>query len=78
MLEDTDTAGDMVPAMALHADHEAPVSRTRTEILSPDLVRMTEGGTVTLECVVTEHDQPPPAFIWYSADTYSDCQIRVG
>ena len=68
----------MVPAMALHADQRTPVTRTKTEILSPDLVKKTEGDTVTLECVVSEHDKPPSAFIWYSSHTCSDCQIRVG
>ena len=29
----------------------------KTDILAPDMVKMTEGGTVTLECVVTEHDR---------------------
>ena len=52
----------LVPALALRA-HTAN-TRTRTEILAPDLVTDTEGGTVTLECVVTEHDNPPTRFTW--------------
>ena len=50
----------VVPALALTSHN----SLTRTEILAPDLVTDTEGGTVTLECVVTEHDDPPTRFTW--------------
>ena len=56
---------DLVPALALSTgDNGDQGTRTRTEILAPDLVKMTEGGTVTLECVVTEHLLPPDKFIW--------------
>ena len=57
---------DLVPALALRADlaRSREVTRARTEILAPDLVKMTEAGTVTLECVVTEHDSPPSHFVW--------------
>jgi len=37
----------------------------RTEILAPDTMRVFEGGTATLECVVTEHEVAPPNFTWY-------------
>ena len=57
---------DIVPALALQAGltKSREASRSRTEILAPDLVKMTEAGTVTLECVVTEHDSPPSQFVW--------------
>ena len=56
---------DLVPALALRTDlANSENTRTRTEILAPDLVKVTEGGTVTLECVVTEHPRPPAHFVW--------------
>ena len=40
---------DLVPALALRTDlASSENTRTRTEILAPDLVKVTEGGTVTL------------------------------
>lgn len=56
----------LVPALAqLQADTSAPGGgRGRTEILAPAVVKMTEGGTVTLECVVTEHAAAPQQFVW--------------
>lgn len=61
-----ESSDDLVPALALRADlaKSREVARARTEILAPDLVKMTETGTVTLECVVTEHDSPPSHFVW--------------
>ena len=47
----------MVPALALQADISGEKTMAKTDILAPDMVKMTEGGTVTLECVVTEHDR---------------------
>jgi len=57
--------GDMVPALALQADISGKKIMPKTEILAPDIVKMTEGGTVTLECVVTQHDRPPENIIWH-------------
>ena len=51
-----------LPALALRANTVS--SKTRTEILAPDRLTDTEGGTVTLECVVTEHHDPPTQFTW--------------
>ena len=51
-----------LPALALRAN--TVTSSTRTEILAPDYLTDTEGGTVTLECVVTEHHNPPTKFTW--------------
>ena len=61
-----ESSDDLVPALALRADlaKSREAARARTEILAPDLVKMTEAGTVTLECVVTEHDSPPSTFVW--------------
>ena len=61
-----ESSDDLVPALALRADlaKSREVARARTEILAPDLVKMTEAGTVTLECVVTEHNSPPSHFVW--------------
>jgi hypothetical protein len=36
----------------------------RTEILAPPDLRLEEGASLTLECVVTEHDRPPDYFTW--------------
>ena len=36
----------------------------RTEILAPPHLRVEEGASATLECVVTEHDRPPDYFTW--------------
>jgi len=58
-------ASDMVPALALQADISGEKTMAKTDILAPDMVKMTEGGTVTLECVVTEHDRPPENIIWH-------------
>ena len=75
-LDDDDD--DMVPALALRRDNTGVVRETSTEILSPDLVKMTEGGTVTLECVVTEHESPPPAFIWHILGAPLDFSLHRG
>ena len=53
---------NLLPALALRANTVS--SHTRTEILAPDHLTDTEGGTVTLECVVTEHHDPPTKFTW--------------
>ena len=53
---------NLLPALALRANTVS--SHTRTEILAPDHLTDTEGGTVTLECVVTEHQDPPTKFTW--------------
>eukprot|EP00092_Neocalanus_flemingeri_P057222 GFUD01067950.1.p1 GENE.GFUD01067950.1~~GFUD01067950.1.p1 ORF type:complete len:333 (+),score=81.11 GFUD01067950.1:485-1483(+) len=52
------------PAMALQGDSSLPRLQ-KTEILAPDTMRVFEGGTATLECVVTEHEVAPPYFTWY-------------
>ena len=53
-----------LPALALRSNRKSVTSNTRTEILAPDHLTDTEGGTVTLECVVTEHHNPPTKFTW--------------
>ena len=53
-----------LPALALRAETALVTSQTRTEILAPDRLTHTEGGTVSLECVVTEHHNPPTQFTW--------------
>ena len=51
------------PALALQGD--SSIARLqKTEILAPDTMRVEEGGTATLECVVTEHEVAPPYFTW--------------
>jgi len=52
------------PALALQGDSNLGRLQ-RTEILAPDTMKVYEGGTATLECVVTEHDMAPPYFTWY-------------
>jgi len=52
------------PAMALQGGSRIGRMQ-RTEILAPDTMRVYEGGTATLECVVTEHEVAPPYFTWY-------------
>jgi len=70
---------NLVPALALSTgDNGDQGSRTRTEILAPDLVKMTEGGTVTLECVVTEHLLPPDKFIWHILGSPLDFLLHRG
>ena len=49
------------PPLALQGD-SSMVSLQKTEILAPDTMRVEEGGTATLECVVTEHEVAPPYF----------------
>ena len=51
------------PALALQGDSNLGRLQ-RTEILAPDTMKVYEGGTATLECVVTEHDMAPPYFTW--------------
>ena len=53
-----------LPALALRAQTSGLTTNTRTDILAPDHLTDTEGGTVTLECVVTEHHNPPTKFTW--------------
>jgi len=52
------------PALALQGDLGLGRGQ-KTEILAPDIMKVYEGGTATLECVVTEHEVPPPYFTWY-------------
>ena len=51
------------PALALQGD-SSKRRLQKTEILAPDTMRVEEGGTATLECVVTEHEVAPPYFTW--------------
>ncbi|XP_023342981.1 uncharacterized protein LOC111712562 isoform X2 [Eurytemora carolleeae] len=57
-------AGHPVPALALQAERVPGERVQRTEILAPGEIRVVEGGSVTLECVVTEHTTPPHFFTW--------------
>ena len=52
------------PALALQGDIGLEEKQSRTEILAPDNMKVDEGGTATLECVVTEHDVAPAYFTW--------------
>ena len=38
--------------------------RQLTSILAPRVLAPQPGDTITLECVVTEHQAPPPYFTW--------------
>jgi len=52
-------------ALALQGEQSLEYLRKqKTEILAPDHMKIDEGGTATLECVVTEHDVAPPYFTW--------------
>jgi len=70
-------AGPQVPALALQADRTVE-RRQRTEILASPVVRVEEGGSIVLECVVTEHDVPPKSFSWYIGETALDFHIHRG
>jgi len=53
-------------ALALQGEHGSQnLRKQKTEILAPDFMRIEEGGTATLECVVTEHEVAPPYFTWF-------------
>ena len=52
------------PALALQGDIGLEEKQSRTEILAPDNMKVDEGGTATLECVVTEHEVAPAYFTW--------------
>jgi hypothetical protein len=56
------------PALALQGD-SSMARLQKTEILAPDTMRVEEGGTATLECVVTEHEVAPPYFTWSATAT---------
>ena len=58
------------PALALQGD-SSMVRLQKTEILSPDTMRVYEGGTATLECVVTEHEVAPAYFTWSASSRQS-------
>ena len=55
------------PAMALQDRDHGLQKLQKTEILAPDIMKVDEGGTATLECVVTEHEVAPPYFTWLSS-----------
>jgi len=55
---------DGLPVLALQSERASRVRTQKTEILAPPQIKVYEGGSVTLECVVTEHDVPPEYFKW--------------
>jgi len=65
------------PALALQGDYSVQ-KQQRTEILAPDNMKVDEGGTATLECVVTEHEVAPPYFTWYILGTPLDFSKHRG
>jgi len=66
------------PALALQGDIGLEEKQSRTEILAPDNMKVDEGGTATLECVVTEHEVAPAYFTWYILGTPLDFSKHRG
>lgn len=66
------------PALALQGDIGPEEKQRRTEILAPDHMKVDEGGTASLECVVTEHEVAPAYFTWYILGTPLDFSNHRG
>jgi len=66
------------PALAMQAERFAQQRVQKTEILSPPEISIEEGGSVTMECVVTEHQVPPTSFTWYIGQKALDFHVHRG
>jgi len=78
VVEGTGTLGPG-PALALKGEQLSPDRRQQqTSILAPRVLAPQPGDTITLECVVTEHQAPPPYFTWYIAGKPLDFSSHRG
>jgi len=67
------------PALALKGEHlGSERRRQQTSILAPRVVTHQPGDTLNLDCVVTEHQVPPPYFTWYIAGKPLDFSVHRG
>jgi hypothetical protein len=76
-----ESTGTLGPGPALALKGEQLVSerrRQQTSILAPRVLAPQPGDTITLECVVTEHQTQPPYFTWYMAGKPLDFSVHRG
>ena len=56
---------DLIFDLTFQGEQLSPDRRQQqTSILAPRVLAPQPGDTITLECVVTEHQAPPPYFTW--------------